>query len=932
MSKDKIEISRDKDEIEINNGKDVDVKGCDNEIKISKESLKKGWKSAKDFFKQKKVQTAIIIILLFAIILLSSWIRFGNMPLLKDSTTGEYIPLALDPFYFLRVAETMVSDGGLPGVDFMRYPSLNLGFTKEITPKTIVFLWKIIKTFDSEVTLRFVDVISPVVFFALGILVFFFLCYFLTKSKRISLLSTAFLAFIPAYLYRTTAGFSDHESLGMLAFFIVMVTYVISMKVLDEKSKMNKIIILSVLTGLLSAFSIVSWGGIANLLFLLIPLSFFINWLIKFRNNSKNIKENLVYYLVWIISTIIFGKFLFNLGLMSIVGRFTGSTGIFGGFLFLFVISDYFIIKNREKLKIKNKYRFFYSGGAAILIGGIAFSFIGSGLISTLFLLVKKILTPFGTDRISLTVAENAQPYLTEWIGQIGKTFFWIFFAGILAIGFEISKSFENKKNKFSFFVGWMILISGILFSRISSSSILNGGNFISKLFYFGSVIIFLIIFIKIYNKEKIKIDPSKIILAVLILLSLVSIRSASRVFFLIAPFACLTAGYLVFKSIDYSKKTKDDLLKIIAIIFVVLLIIFSAYNLFGFYKNSKIQASTTGPSANYQWQNAMSWVRENTPEKSLFVHWWDYGYWIQTLGKRPTVTDGGHGNSYWDHLIGRYVLTTKNPDTALDFMKSHNVSYLLIDQTDLGKYPAYSKIGGDENFDTFSIIPIGISDPQHMKETSNSTSKIYQLGGVVDEDIYYKEQEVFIPGPTFDEIGTPTFSSYVAGAIIETSEENGAGILLQPHVVFIYNNQQINLPVRYIYYNNQIIDFRNGVEGIVQIIPRVFQDSNGNGQIDPLGAVIYLSPKVSQSLFAQLYLLDDVFGKYPSIKLVHSEDETIISMLKMQGINSGGFVHYGGFRGPIKIWQISYSSDAQAREDFLNISGDYAGLDYLYE
>jgi len=129
-----------------------------------------------------------------------------------------------------------------------------------------------------------------------------------------------------------------------------------------------------------------------------------------------------------------------------------------------------------------------------------------------------------------------------------------------------------------------------------------------------------------------------------------------------------------------------------------------------------------------------MSWVRDNTAENSIFTSWWDYGYFVQYLGERPTITDGGHANGFWDHLIGRYLLTTPKPETALSFMKSHNVSYLLIDPTDLGKYPAYSKIGGDENFDTFSVITTGVIDDKQTMETADTIRRVYNIGGVVDE------------------------------------------------------------------------------------------------------------------------------------------------------------------------------------------------------
>ena len=32
-------------------------------------------------------------------------------------------------------------------------------------------------------------------------------------------------------------------------------------------------------------------------------------------------------------------------------------------------------------------------------------------------------------------------------------------------------------------------------------------------------------------------------------------------------------------------------------------------------------------------WLDAMQWIKENTPEDAVVASWWDYGYWITTLG-----------------------------------------------------------------------------------------------------------------------------------------------------------------------------------------------------------------------------------------------------------------------------------------------------------
>jgi len=39
-------------------------------------------------------------------------------------------------------------------------------------------------------------------------------------------------------------------------------------------------------------------------------------------------------------------------------------------------------------------------------------------------------------------------------------------------------------------------------------------------------------------------------------------------------------------------------------------------------------------------WRDATTWLKENTPTDSVIFSWWDYGYFIQTLGERTTLAD----------------------------------------------------------------------------------------------------------------------------------------------------------------------------------------------------------------------------------------------------------------------------------------------------
>jgi len=902
-----------------------------------KELVREGKDRFLGVIQNKKYMTIAIMVLLLFLLIFSSWIRLQNLPNLIDQTSGEYIPLALDPFYFLRIAETMVENGGLSDIDVMRYPSLELGFTNELTPRAVVFLYKVSNTFG-DYSIQYIDVISPVIFFILGLTAFFFLTYVLTNSKWAALLGSAFLAFTPAYLYRTMAGFSDHESLGMFAFFSVMLIYALSLKYL-EKNKLNyiKTTLFSLLVAFLTFFTITSWGGAVRFVFMIIPLSFLLIWIIQFRKdiNINHMKQFLLFYLLWIIATIIFGV-IFNYDLSSMIGNITSSSGIIGAFVFGFVLVDYLLHYTLSKNYLKDerlkKYRIFFSGIGTIVLGILMLPLIGKSIISMLSGIWSILLQPFGTERISLTVAENAQPYLISWISQIGKPLFWLSIFGIILIGIELGRKISKKSYKILFSSIWIILISGILFSRYSPTSVLNGESFISKGFYLLGIIIFLIYCIKIYLNSEIKLNSQIILLASFMLVSVIAVRSASRVFFLIAPFACLSAGFFVVRIGRHIKNSKDELLKWFLILLFVLAIIGSAYSLNTSLNTIKTQAKFTGPSANAQWQSAMAWIRNNTEEGKVFVHWWDYGYWVQYLGERPTVTDGGHGNSFWDHLIGRYVLTTPKPESALSFMKAHEVSYLLIDQTDLGKYPAYSKIGGDDNYDSFSVINTGVLDERQTTETADTITRAYNIGGVVDEDMVYEEEgkNIFIPGPVFDEIGQANFKAYLGGVVVESSTNSQTVSFEQPQGVFIYNNQQIKIPLKYLYAQGQIFDFEKGIDAIAYMLPKISQDNQGMVNVNPYGAMIYLSPKVSKSLFAQLYLLDDVFDNYPTLKLINSESDSVIKTLKSQGMRFGDIVYFNGFRGPIKIWEVDYPKEIIAHEEFIRPTGEYAEFDDL--
>ena len=891
------------------------------------------------------MQSILIIVLLLSVIILGVWIRTQNIGLLIDQTTGEYIPTALDPFYFLRLTETILEHGGYPEFDAMRFlPNSQVEFSQSLLPWAGILVYNAANIFGNY-SVQYTSIIFPVVFFVFGLILFFFLVYLLTGSKITALISSIFLTILPTYLYRSMAGFFDHEVLGMFAFFLILIGYAFALKFLDKEEKekkdkkyLYKVILLGVLVGALTVFTIASWRGISNFLFMIIPLSFVLFWLIKTQDLEKNkakINSLFIFYIVFFASTILFGLgYGFNLSgiLDTTVLR---STSILNGIVLLFIISDFFMIKFGKKIPVKGtkSYRLVFSVGIMILLGLLFSIIIYENPFSMVKSIVGRLLHPFGTGRVGLTVAENKAPYLKDWINQIGKILFWLFLGGLITIGANISKVIKKQGRKIGFIFFWILLILGILFSKFSSTSMFDGTNFISRLFYFVSVIAFGVYCIRLYSKEKLNIKSEWILIFSWMIFMLIAARGAVRLFFVTTPFVCLSAGIFISSLANYYKKSKDDLGKMLFGILLLVVIIASLFSFSNLATASISQSKVTGPSAHIQWQQAMEWVRENALENAIFLHWWDYGYWVQYLGKRPTLADGGHfEGGFRDHLIGRYLLTTPYPETALSFMKTNNASYLLIDPTDFGKYSAYSKIGSDENWDRLSAISILSYDPQQTQEIRDKTRRIFVGGGGVDDDIIYELEgrQVFLPGPIFDEVGNIKWKSFIGGVILETTEVRGTISLNQPIGVFVYNNQRYDIPIRYVYYQDKIADFGSGLDAIIRVIPSIAETSQ-QISVENLGAVIYLSPKVSKSLFAQLYLLKDPFNNYPTIKLAYSQEDSVIASLKAQGLDFGEFVFFNGFRGPIKIWDTTDIPDnILITEEFLRRKGDWAEFDNL--
>ncbi len=864
----------------------------------------------------KKNKNWAFVLLLLIIIYLAVDIRVQNLHLLKDQTTNDYIPADLDAMLFDRYAKMIDKEGSLPERDFKRsYPlGVDMSFIDTGVAYFSFYLYKIANFLNPEITIGFThSVLYPTIATSIG-LIFFFLLLRLIFGNLTAILSTAFLAVIPSYLSRTVSGFSDKEPLGMMLIFSVFYFYIKSFK--SEKNYLTVVFGLAagILTGLLS----LSWGGVIFLL-AIIPFTYLINLLLKGYN-----KKDFYSYLLWFIPVFIFVGFLTTkFGGVSVF--FKSYVGIIPlGILAVPIVNMILERNNRWKELISRVMPLSFASLLVVVVIGSIFiiSFLGfDRFYGEIMGFVSKLSTAM-RHRWAVTVAENHQPSFLDWGGNLlSLNYLVASLIGAVLLFFNMFKHIKNLKYKA--LIVFVVFLLAFTLANYSDSSVFNGETNISKLVYFGGIIFFiassLYLYIRTYRKDYLafkefsSIDKGFILAMVWFLAMIVAGKTSVRFIFTLVPPITIMSSYLIseiYKKIKKFKYIPNDNVKLgVAITFILLVLFLPILNgSFVFFTNSAYgMARGVGPIYNVQWQNAMKWVRENTQEDAVFAHWWDYGYLVQDGADRATITDGGNIIIYWNYLLGRHVLLAQNETEALEFLYAHNATHLLIVFEEVGKFPAYSSIGSDENYDRYSVLGSFYLDQSMSKETREGSLLVYKGQSMIDQDFIINGKLI------------PEQQAFIIGFIIEikntVNNETTTATFTQPKAVVYYQGKQFEVPVNCIFLQDKFEKYPktpDSFDGCIRFLPIIEQTQNGLKSND-IGAFIYLSPKVSRTLFAQLYLLENE-KEWKAFKNVYDPSVTPNDY----GIWSPFGYFSGSLIGPIKIWEIEYPKDIKFKPEYL--------------
>ena len=76
-------------------------------------------------------------------------------------------------------------------------------------------------------------------------------------------------------------------------------------------------------------------------------------------------------------------------------------------------------------------------------------------------------------------------------------------------------------------------------------------------------------------------------------------------------------------------------------------------------------------------WLQALTWMNNNLPSRSVVFAWWDYGYWISVNSGLHTLADNGTGNLTQIQIIASGLLL--NESMAVNLLRQYGVTHVAI-------------------------------------------------------------------------------------------------------------------------------------------------------------------------------------------------------------------------------------------------------------
>ncbi len=690
-------------------------------------------------------------------------------------------PIGFDAYYHLRRIQ-FTTIHFPDNVKFDTYINFPYGFEVGWPPlydQAISFLALIVgfgspDTLTVELTAAFFPVL-------LGILTFIPLYFIVSKifNKDVALISVGVLAILPGHIKQSLFGYSDHHvaeillSTAAYAFFVAALKLSNSNHILSAdirkihfENLYTRPLMYAVCAGILLAVSLLTWIG-SPIFIGLIAIYVFIQL-------TLDIKENKISGPTTIISSVTL-------------------------LVTLILITPFVIKEVRPGLEMSPMFLSWFQVSFVTFVIIVVFilSFISS------FVKTKKIVWWY-------------YPLLI----------FILLIIGIFLIKIISPSLYYSIISGFVYLAG-----SGEILRTVSEAQPLffNSGNIftLSPVWYYFTFSFFIAIWafvICIKNVANEHYPPETVFFLVWTIVIFSLTLSQRRFMYLLSINIAILTGYFIMMNLDKlkpdkhykvsSKKykiekhkqiTKIDTWKVLRIIAILVIIILP--NIY-----VGISAATNPLIPHSDWEESLSWLKENTPQTSYYVNasempeygvlsWWDYGNWIIYIAHRPVVT-----NNFQPGLddVARFFVES-NESEAMAILDARSVRYVITDdELILRKFRSIASIAGKNPDDYYGSKEIRNRNSVTTAEFRNErfTSTILWSMHVNDGSDFERMRLIYESNTTRTKppVKYVKIFEYVNGASIY-------GLALPNETVIVHTNITTNRDRTFRYYNEAVVN-----------------------------------------------------------------------------------------------------------------------------
>ena len=561
-----------------------------------------------------------------------------------DPSTGKSNLLLseFDPYFQYRFTEYIVKNGfiswawPIQWIDYQRwYPQgINVaiaGFPG--LPFTAAFLYEIVSMLGIGIDLMSFCALFPAIMGMLASLAI----YFLGKDiggRPVGLLSALLLALYPSYIQRTSVGFFDDETIGILALILFAFLF---LRAVEENRPIGSTIKYAIASGAVLGYFCSGWGAAYY------PIGVIVLFTFILLVAKRYTRQLLLTY------SITFGLGLFiaiNVPKLSPTYLVTIAilpvAGVFG----LLCLGE--VLKNLTTTKMRVIAAIAF---LAIIVGGFAVLW-QAGYMQGIAGKFISVINPFAREASPL-VESVAEHRISTW-----GSLYYDLGIGILFFALGLFFAFGNLNNRNLF-----LIVLGL-----------------TSLYFACSMIRLLVLLAPAFS-----------------LLAAVGISGLLKPFVTLLKEPPRIGAKKKYGFEHVGKEFSGTAVFLIFIVLMTSVAFPMPKVYRQVYSPTTISGGSLSyvPEVPVQeWINMLKWTRDNLKGTTVVCSWWDYGYWLTILGNVTSLADNATINTTQIENIGFTFMS--NETQALKMLRLYNAEYILVFIT-IDYNGNWLNAGGDE-------------------------------------------------------------------------------------------------------------------------------------------------------------------------------------------------------------------------------------------